>query len=127
MEAMATLVSYDEVESDREFMESVFDYEICFSTKTGLECIQLTPCRHVYCLASMRKHTEVAINDGSVIDLKCPSFHCKESIQPHQVKDAVSSELFTKYDELLLKHSLNEMSDIFYCPRPRLWQSIIKG
>ena len=118
VEAMATLVSYDKVESDREFMESVFDCEICFSTKTGLECIQLTPCRHVYCLACIRKHIEVAINDGSVIDLKCPNFHCKESIQPHQVKDAVSSELFTKYDELLLKHSLNEMSDIFYCPRP---------
>ena len=117
-EAMATLVSFDKKESDREFMESVFDCEFCLSTKPGINCLHLTPCGHIYCLSCIRKHIEVAINDGNVADLKCPSFNCKETIQPHQVKEAVCSELFTRYDELLLKHSLNEMSDIFYCPRP---------
>src|SRR6218665_1943270 len=34
-----------------------------------------------------------------------------------QVKELVSSELFERYDRLLLQLSLDTMNDIMYCPR----------
>lgn len=34
-----------------------------------------------------------------------------------QIKDLVSSELFSKYDSLLLSTTLDTMMDIIYCPR----------
>ena len=34
-----------------------------------------------------------------------------------QVKELVSSELFSKYDSLLLSTTLDTMMDIVYCPR----------
>jgi len=119
MDAMATLVSFDKSESEREFLETLFDCEICFASKTGSDCLQLDSCKHVYCIECLRKHVEVIIKDGNVAEMKCPSFGCKEIIQPHEVKKVVCSKQFTRYDELLLKHSLNEMADIFYCPRPK--------
>ena len=34
-----------------------------------------------------------------------------------QIKDLVSSELFLKYDSILLSATLDTMTDIIYCPR----------
>lgn len=34
-----------------------------------------------------------------------------------QIKDLVSSELFAKYDSILLSATLATMTDIIYCPR----------
>jgi len=42
-----------------------------------------------------------------------------------QVKELVSSELFAKYDKLLLQTGLDTMLDIVYCPRPSCQQPVI--
>jgi len=35
-----------------------------------------------------------------------------------KVKSLVSSELYDRYDRLLLQHYLDTMPDVVYCPRP---------
>jgi E3 ubiquitin-protein ligase RNF14 len=74
-------------------------------------------CNHVFCRACTKEYLEVAINDGSVVDIRCPSLKCQTRVLPAQVKELVSDVLYERYDRLLLQRSLDLMADVHYCPR----------
>ena len=66
---------------------------------------------------------------GATLDSKSSHgrLHCSVKMHsplPFQVKELVGSDLFSRYDRLLLQSSLDMMSDIMYCPR-KLCQSVV--
>jgi hypothetical protein len=65
----------------------------------------------------MKVYFETQIADGNVKSLTCPHDKCDEQALPAQVLNLVGLDVFNRYDSLLLKDSLNNMSDIVYCPR----------
>ncbi|XP_041375612.1 E3 ubiquitin-protein ligase RNF14-like [Gigantopelta aegis] len=113
-----TILDFDTQEQQREFERTVFTCNVCFMEKPGSQCIQFATCDHVYCKKCMTDYFIVQIQDGNVGSLTCPDHECDSQALPSQVKDLVSVKLFTRYDDLLLKTSLDLMKDVTYCPRP---------
>ncbi|KAK9308372.1 hypothetical protein QLX08_001558 [Tetragonisca angustula] len=112
-----TLIDYSEKRNQIEFKKNFYTCKICFVDKLGEHCTQFLPCGHVFCKDCMASYLEVRIKDGNVQNIYCPEEKCTSEITPAQIKDLVSSELFVKYDSILLSATLDTMGDIVYCPR----------
>jgi len=111
------LIDYNQSEETRLFKTSYILCGVCFNEKFGLMCVQFHQCKHVFCKQCMAEYFTVQINDGSVKALICPEGKCETQADPAMVKSLVDSELFERYDKLLLQRTLECMSDITYCPR----------
>ncbi|XP_018368965.1 PREDICTED: E3 ubiquitin-protein ligase RNF14-like [Trachymyrmex cornetzi] len=111
------LIDYNEKRKQIEFKKNFYTCNICFTDKSGEHCTQFLPCAHTFCKDCIRGYFEVKIKDGNVQNICCPEEKCKFEATPGQVKELVSSELFSKYDSLLLSTTLDTMMDIVYCPR----------
>ena len=118
MKLVGAVVEYEQQEKIRVFSSSYFTCNVCFGEKPGSSCIEFHDCGHVFCTDCMGGYFKVQIEDGAVESLSCPTEQCESQALPSQVKQLVSPELFAKYDQFLLQHSLDGMSDIAYCPRP---------
>ncbi|XP_076302598.1 E3 ubiquitin-protein ligase RNF14-like [Lasioglossum baleicum] len=112
-----TLIDYSEKRNQIEFKKNFYTCKICFVDKLGEHCTQFLPCGHVFCKDCITGYLEVRIKDANVQNIYCPEEKCTSEATPAQIKDLVSSELFTKYDSILLSVTLDTMGDIMYCPR----------
>ncbi|XP_017875605.1 E3 ubiquitin-protein ligase RNF14-like [Ceratina calcarata] len=111
------LIDYNEKRNQIEFKKNFYTCRICFLDKIGEHCTQFLPCGHVFCKDCVTGYLEVRIKDGNVQNISCPEEKCTSETTPAQIKDLVSSELFAKYDSILLSATLDTMGDIVYCPR----------
>ncbi|KZC14008.1 PREDICTED: E3 ubiquitin-protein ligase RNF14-like [Dufourea novaeangliae] len=111
------LMDYNEKRNQIEFKKNFYTCKICFVDKIGEHCTQFLPCTHVFCNDCISGYLEVRIKDGNVQNICCPEEKCSSEATPAQIKDLVSSELFAKYDSILLNATLDTMMDIVYCPR----------
>ncbi|XP_043584650.1 E3 ubiquitin-protein ligase RNF14-like isoform X2 [Bombus pyrosoma] len=112
-----TLIDYNEKRNQIEFKKNFYTCKICFVDKLGEHCTQFFPCGHVFCKDCIAGYLEIRIKDGNVQNIYCPEEKCTSEATPAQIKDLVSSELFAKYDSILLNATLDTMGDIVYCPR----------
>ncbi|XP_040214175.1 E3 ubiquitin-protein ligase RNF14-like isoform X2 [Rana temporaria] len=111
------ILDFDESQQKKCFDSKQFLCNICFSEKLGCECTYFKDCNHVYCDICLRDYFEIQIRDGQVHALNCPEPECTSVATPAQVKKLVGEELFVRYDRLLLKSTLEMMTDVVYCPR----------
>lgn len=121
-----SLIEFNESKLVEVFESSRYDCEICFTSELGSNCVKLPSCQHVHCKSCMCSHVISKINDGAVNKLDCPAMKCKELITPDIVRSLVPTELFKRYDDLLLKRTLDTMSDIVNCPRQSCMCTTIK-
>ena len=112
------LLDYDEKEREREFAESYFDCEICFTCLPGSKCRRLEPCRHTHCSECLSQYVTTKIGSGEVTQIECPSQSCDTSLPLNLIQELVSGEVFERFDRLLLQKTIDKMSDVVYCPRP---------
>ena len=89
---------------------------ICMSTYLGKSCLQICPCLHVFCKICLSKYLEIRIQDASISNLSCPQSNCNSLLTEQIVSQIVNKVVYTRYDELLLKHALENMDDIISCP-----------
>ncbi|XP_077305797.1 E3 ubiquitin-protein ligase RNF14-like isoform X1 [Lithobates pipiens] len=111
------ILDFDESQQKKCFDSKQFLCDICFSEKLGSDCTYFKDCSHVYCDNCLRDYFEIQIRDGQVHALYCPEPKCTSVATPAQVKKLVGEELFGRYDRLLLKSTLEMMTDVVYCPR----------
>ena len=119
------ILDFDLQERERVFQTNHYCCGVCFSEKIGAACIAFPKCEHVFCRECISEYFKVQIESGSVKALNCPETKCESQALPSQVKTLVSPDLFAKYDKYLLQYSLDEMSDIVYCPRPACQSPVI--
>ncbi|XP_070165554.1 E3 ubiquitin-protein ligase RNF14-like isoform X3 [Polyergus mexicanus] len=90
----------------------------------GLHCIELKNCGHVYCKDCIEEHIRIKINEHVKI-IPCPTLDCSFEINDNDIKTLCPS-LFSRYEELLLRITLNTMDDVIYCPRISCQNPMIK-
>lgn len=116
---------YDKDQVVLKFQTSYFACKVCFVDKLGKDCTRFHECEHVFCNECMKGYFESQIASGDVNKLICPFDKCETQALQAQVLNLVGVELFNRYDGLLLKESLNMMSDIVYCPRVNCQSPVI--
>lgn len=65
------LIEYDAAQAQRQFDTTLFDCNICYDTKRGLDCVKFELCGHIFCrediqhyiTAQVRNDHEVAVGD----------------------------------------------------------------
>ncbi|GFS32170.1 e3 ubiquitin-protein ligase RNF14 [Nephila pilipes] len=111
------LKDYNEFKKEDNFKNSSHICEICYATKEGSEFVTFKACKHFFCRECIKSFFEVQIREGNVNSLYCPDGDCKTQADGSVVKQVVEKELFEKYDKMLLSRSLEDMTDVTFCPR----------
>ena len=89
------LVDFDQHQKRLEFDRQLVNCEICLSPKVGEVCSRLT-CGHVFCKSCLTEYFSLLTEEGSVLDIKCPS--CGLAVPPNCVKESLTPELFDRYE-----------------------------
>lgn len=97
-EVVTTLKSYDEGARLKKFRSEMFECLVCFSAKTGKDCLQFVGCEHVFCNKCMKMHFKTKIEDGEMNSLTCPELKCDTKALPKQAR----VKLFYKYTHTTL-------------------------
>ncbi|KAM0727733.1 E3 ubiquitin-protein ligase RNF14 [Formica fusca] len=118
------LISYDREQHKKQFDNNFYTCYICFEEYRGLHCIELKNCGHVYCKDCIEEHIRIKINEHIKI-ISCPTLDCSFEINDNDIKTLCPS-LFSRYEELLLRVTLNTMDDVIYCPRISCQNPMIK-
>ena len=108
---------YNEDENLKNFHNSLYDCNVCFSEKLGKQSMKFTPCGHIFCQDCMKSYFEVQISEGQMSNLICPMDKCTCQALPTQVQALVSSKSFQLYEQVLLSTTLESMADVVLCPR----------
>lgn len=111
------LAKYDVERRQILFQRNFYTCKICLDELPGRQCIELKKCDHVCCKSCAEEYISLKIRECQVNSIVCPEEKCKSEVMPHQIKELVSPDLFERYEYLLLKVTLDSMSDITYCPR----------
>jgi len=112
---MEMLKRYDKQMNEFEFQQDQHTCAICFETCPGIQCLRLSGCNHIYCRKCMSQYFTVHITEGDIDSLKCPS--CKQDITGDLVQESVPPALYERYRSLVRKKTLENRTDVVWCPR----------
>lgn len=121
---MQKLIEYDKQKQQEEFDRSTVTCVVCFMDVPGFKCVKFVECGHAFCRHCVEGSFRVKIKDGDVKGLTCLMPKCETQAYPYQVKAVVTPEEYDRYDKILLRVTLETMSDVVYCPR-RICQSAV--
>ena len=114
---MQKLKEFHETAQKEEFDSQVYSCQVCFSEKSGKNCLRFAHCDHVFCQECMKNYFEVKIREGEMSNLTCPTPKCPTAALPTQVKSLVSEKSYQMYEQVLLSTTLESMADVVLCPR----------
>lgn len=119
------LISYNKRQSKVQFQKKFHICYICFEQHVGVNCIELENCGHIYCKDCMKKHINVKIIECINVIL-CPTTDCKRQISDNDVK-VLCPDLYSQYEELVLRVALDTMNDVVYCPQISCQYPVIRN
>jgi E3 ubiquitin-protein ligase RNF14 len=113
------LIEYNREKVNEKFLHEYHECPICLSNNiSGRDMIRLDKCHHIFCRNCLHDYAQMHINTGSVEWLLCPDSQCQLTLFPLEIKFIVNNDqLYEKYERLLLQKTLEQMQDIFWCPR----------
>ncbi|KAI3993927.1 hypothetical protein MKX01_002940 [Papaver californicum] len=89
--------------------------EFCMEAKLKSETRSSTnKCSHIYYSECITKHIAAKIH-VNIIQITCPEFNCKETLELHLCKDIIPGQVFDHWDKALCE-SLILSSQKTYCP-----------
>lgn len=87
--------------------------EICLN-KFGIENLLTLSCDHRFCKFCLLKDWETKLNELKINDnfWICPKEKCRQRIDHEIIKANMPPQLFLKYDELLLNHTMKNLENL---------------
>lgn len=111
------LVNYNKSKESQRFKRNVHFCEICIEQNTGDQCIMVKKCQHIFCKNCLEQYFNLRIKDGNVMNILCPKIDCTMEFEYDEIKKLCKKEIFLKFEELLLKKTINMMKDTVPCAR----------
>eukprot|EP01132_Coremiostelium_polycephalum_P001429 gene1429-1803_t len=100
---------------EEEHRNRLHECSICYSELTIGDFYIMDECEHRFCRDCLVYHYKTQV--GAMFpNIKCPHTTCKKIVTYEEVKHILDGEWFEKYDNLLLKNSLESDKRVRYCP-----------
>ncbi|VDO37062.1 RWD domain containing protein [Brugia malayi] len=116
-ELLKTFIEFNDRSIQNDFENEWYDCEVCFSLKSGKECIRFMPCGHVFCMECTSDYYRQKLHDNSIQQLQCLSSGCDSYATQTQIRQVLTDKEFEIYEQRLLEVALDLMSDVVICPR----------
>jgi ankyrin repeat/IBR domain-containing protein 1 len=89
--------------------------EIC-----GDVCLELTSntCGHKFCNECWQEYLRHQINQGKVVNIKCPGYQCDDHVSQELVIKLLPTELDNKFSQFNIKTFIESHPHTRYCPHP---------
>jgi len=110
------LIEYNHQQKTLCFEHDIWCCPICMTEDSGLNFVQFQNCGDYFCKDCFSQYCVHKIREGQV-DFSCPGHNCKTQIPPGVLKQHISQIEFSRWEDLLLKRTLETMQDIKYCPK----------
>ncbi|WVN85387.1 uncharacterized protein L203_100532 [Cryptococcus depauperatus CBS 7841] len=128
---LAALKSYNAKQIYSDFEKSVFLCSICWENKKGLRCVQVPVCGCVFCTDCLSDCWTLAIAEGTLESVACPSAACvkrrvmddprdilKTEIDGNMIESVVGAEARWRWEELRERRIVEIDPSYCICPRP---------
>lgn len=119
------LIFYNKKQNKAQFQKKFYTCYICFEEYAGVNCIELENCGHIYCRNCMEKYISIKIIECINVIL-CPTIDCKLEISDNDIK-VLCPDLYSQYEELVLRVTLDTMNDVVYCPQISCQYPVIRN
>jgi len=119
------LIEKEKKERQKILDSKVYNCEICFSEYKIESMYTLDECCHRFCFDCLREYFRIKIEDGQVKDISCPNSKCTHKVTYSEVKQVISKKLFEKYEQFLLKQTLEADPYVRWCPKPGCGNAMI--
>eukprot|EP00210_Caulerpa_lentillifera_P000153 g148.t1 len=110
------LVEYNNIQTRLCFENESWVCPVCMNEDLGSKFVLFQECGDYFCKQCFSQYCSLKIKDGDV-DFACPGPGCKTPVLPAMLKQYISSTEFDRWENLLLKRTLETMEDIKYCPK----------
>lgn len=116
----------NQVKCRKQFTRVMHFCEICLEQNNGQHCIEVNKCRHVFCRQCLEEYFNSRISDGNVTRIMCPKIDCPMEIDYDEIKKLCNEKQFQKYEQLLLKRTIDLMEDTVQCARKYCGYPVIR-
>ncbi|EIW72764.1 hypothetical protein TREMEDRAFT_24487 [Tremella mesenterica DSM 1558] len=123
------LKSHNAAQVHSEFQSTAYSCSICFENRMGTSCIRL-PCGCIFCTPCLNSCWTLAITEGSLINVSCPSPQCVKTratrsdgetsinnIDSGTIRSVVGEDLERRWQELRERRQAEIDPTYTVCPR----------
>ncbi|WVQ70866.1 hypothetical protein IAR50_000391 [Cryptococcus sp. DSM 104548] len=126
---LASLKSYDATQKHSEFEKTAFSCSICWENRKGAKCVQLG-CGCIFCTQCLSDCWTLAITEGTLESVACPSPPCvkqralrdkmdsSSDVPPDLLENVVGPELKDRWATLKERRMAEIDPSYTVCPRP---------
>eukprot|EP00830_Metopus_es_P008624 TRINITY_DN18393_c0_g1_i1.p1 TRINITY_DN18393_c0_g1~~TRINITY_DN18393_c0_g1_i1.p1 ORF type:complete len:482 (+),score=47.08 TRINITY_DN18393_c0_g1_i1:1-1446(+) len=75
-------------------------------------------CKHYYCISCVNSYLEANINDGKILNLKCPEETCNIVFKRSDISSICTPSTFAKYEKFKENIEINLNKKLRWCPAP---------
>lgn len=119
------LLQEDQQLKEKELNAKSYMCSICSDEYPIEDIYVLDDCFHRFCFACLAAYVKTSILDGNCNRMKCPELDCEKLLHPGEIRHLVDPELFAKFETFSLKHALDNMADLLWCPKPGCGNAMI--
>ena len=100
---------------EQDLENRLYTCEVCQEEHRLEDTYTLDSCYHRFCRECLSGYIAVKVKDGDCA-VPCPS--CKRTLMREEIRHVCEPADFQRYEDFLLKQTLEAMPDVRWCPRP---------
>ncbi|WVR05929.1 hypothetical protein IAU60_002955 [Kwoniella sp. DSM 27419] len=124
------LKTYNAGQIHSDFEKTAFSCSICLENRKGKTCVQMPACGCVFCTPCLSSCWSLAITEGSLESVSCPSVSCTktralrdraeavDSVDAELVESVVGKELRVRWEDIKERRKAEIDPTYTVCPRP---------
>uniref|UniRef100_A0A183E084 RING-type domain-containing protein n=1 Tax=Gongylonema pulchrum TaxID=637853 RepID=A0A183E084_9BILA len=115
--SLKAFIEYNEKAVQKDFEDDWYDCEVCYTSKSGKDCLKFLPCGHIFCSECTSEYYRQRMRENLLRHFGCLDDGCESVATQAQIRQVLTKKEYEVYEQRLLEGTLDLMSDVVICPR----------